>query len=101
MIRPSFLLTHPHPAIRRWFYGSAACPGVLAAANLYSRLRYLVPSDKVQGGEWAISVAEWGGAIQDGGYGLRRIILPRTSVNKGKSKPGLLEAPALMMHLTC
>jgi hypothetical protein len=26
------------------------------------------------------------GAMRDAGYGLRRIILPRTSVNKGKKK---------------
>jgi hypothetical protein len=51
MIRPAFLLTLPHPAIRGWFYVSAACPVVLAGANLYSLLPYLVPSDKPQGGE--------------------------------------------------
>ncbi len=40
----SFLVTHPHPAVREWVYASAPCPGVLAATNLYSPLRYLVPS---------------------------------------------------------
>ena len=44
------LKTHPHPAIRGWFYISAASPVVLGAANTYSLLQYLVPSNKPQGG---------------------------------------------------
>jgi hypothetical protein len=46
--------THPHPAIRGWFYVSPACAVVLGAAHLYSLLQYLVPYKKVQGGKCAI-----------------------------------------------
>jgi hypothetical protein len=51
VIRPAFLLTHPHPAIRGWLHVSPACPVVLEAANNYALLQYLVPSNKPQGGE--------------------------------------------------
>jgi hypothetical protein len=44
--RYPLLKTHPHPAIRGWFYIGAACPVVLGAANVYSFLRYLVPSKR-------------------------------------------------------
>jgi hypothetical protein len=90
----------PHPAIRGWFYLSPACRVVLGAANNYSRLQYLVPSKKPQGGEQAIIRAHRAGAMQDAGYGLRRIHLPRTPVHNERlgSNIQTLTTPELMFR---
>jgi hypothetical protein len=45
------LATHPHLGIREWLYASTPCLRILAAANLYSPLLYLVPSNKPRAGK--------------------------------------------------
>jgi hypothetical protein len=48
-------VTHPHrPTIREWLYVPVPCQRILAAANLYSPLRHLVPSNQPRAGEGAI-----------------------------------------------
>jgi hypothetical protein len=76
---------HFHAAVRELFYVSPACPVVLAAANLYSRPQYLVPSKKPQGGEQAIIRGNRGGPMADAASGLRKIHHLRTPVNKAFS----------------
>src|SRR5215211_5229956 len=76
------LATHPHhPGIREWFCASTRCPMILAAVNLYSPLQYLVLAKSRKAGQLAILRPHRGEAVQDRGYGLRRITLPRTRVN--------------------
>src|SRR5829696_6494648 len=60
----------------------APCPVVLATANLYSLLQYLVLAISRQAGQLAIHRTQRGGAMQDGGYELRRILLPRTRAKR-------------------
>jgi hypothetical protein len=51
--RISHLLFATHPyrsAIREWFYASRPCAVILASANLYSLLLYLVPRNKRRAG---------------------------------------------------
>jgi hypothetical protein len=50
---------------------------ILAAMNLYSSLQYLVLAIGRKAGQLAILCSHWGKEIQDIGYELLRIILPR------------------------
>ena len=78
--------THPYlPCSRGRSCASTLCPMILAAVNLYSLLQYLVLAISSKAGPLAIVRPHRGGPMQDGGYGLQRIHLPRTSVNKAFS----------------
>jgi hypothetical protein len=54
----------------------------LTAANVYSLLQYLVLGNKLQGGEIGHPPLLQGQPMQDRGYGLLRIRILRTPVNK-------------------
>jgi hypothetical protein len=78
----------PRPTSSRFANDSilALCPVLLAAANLYSLLPYLVLAIRRNAVQLAVLCPHWGEAMQDIGYELLRIPLPRTPVNKGKKK---------------
>jgi hypothetical protein len=79
-INHSLFATHPpRLSIREWLYASIVPLGILAAANLYSPLRYLVPGNQPRAGQGAIPRHYRTGAMQDAGYELRRIHLLRLS----------------------
>src|SRR5687767_9540333 len=54
----------------------------LTAANLYLLLPFLVLGKKLQGGKIGHPLLPQGQAMQDRGYRLLRIYLPRTPANK-------------------
>src|SRR5215210_2402053 len=58
---------------------------ILAAMNLYSLLQYIVLAKSRKARQLAILRPDRGAAMQDSGYELRRIILPRTPVNKSSA----------------
>ena len=79
-------------------------PGLFMSQNLYALPRHVLSTRVAQEFPGAILTTSGGPSMHDPASELLRILLPRTPVNKGMKKkegPGLLEAPVLMMHLTC
>jgi hypothetical protein len=71
---------------------------MFAAVNLYSSLQYLVLAISRKAEQLAILRPHCGEAMQDIGYELLRIPLPRTPVNRGEEEGSiLLYASALVI----
>src|SRR5215208_55797 len=91
LIDQDFNSSDPPPPCHSWIASCQSCLRLsrflpLRAVNVYSLLSYLVPGDKLQGGELGHPPLTKGQAVQYCGYGLLRIYLLRTTVNKGKEK---------------
>jgi hypothetical protein len=70
------LATHPyHPCSREWFCTNTRRPMILAAANLYSLLHYLVLAMGSKAERSAILRPDGAEAMRDSGYELRRMLL--------------------------
>jgi hypothetical protein len=79
----SFLVTPPPSVVREWLY-----PSTVSGDSHCGEYLFIAPiscaGNLLQCGQLGILRTHKGGAMQDAGYGLLRILIPRTRMNKGK-----------------
>jgi hypothetical protein len=86
VIAHCFLVTPHHPPFANGCM-PVPCLATLTAANIYSPLQYLVLAISRKAGALGILRPDRGEAMQDSGFELLRIPLPRTPVHTAPSRP--------------